>query len=128
MTDQSDRPWAFRDPRTTTHPDHPVMDDTSAAVLDDAVLRLTLLRSPLSFGDALAALHAKVSLLAELHASMPAAITAARDQDHTWQDIAHQLQTTPATARRRHHEIRTSDTGDSDMTRTGHDDEAPVQR
>jgi hypothetical protein len=78
------------------------MDDLSAAVLDDAVVRLTLLRSPLSLGDSLAELHAMVSLLAQLHASLLVTIAAARDQDHTWQDIARQLQMAPATARRRY--------------------------
>lgn len=71
MIDHSDGPWVFRDPWTTTHPDHPVMDDVSKAVLDDAVVQLTLLRSPLMLGDALAELHAMVSLIAELHASLP---------------------------------------------------------
>jgi len=81
------------------------MDDVSEAVLDDAVAQLTLLRSPLSLGDALAELHAMVSLRAELHASLPLTVAAARDQDHTWPDIARQLQITPATARRRYGEL-----------------------
>jgi hypothetical protein len=125
VTDDSEGPWNFRDPSTTTHPDHPMMDDVSAVILDDAVVRLTLLRSPLSLGDALAELHAMVSLLAQLHASLPATIAAAHDQDHTWQDIARQLQIAPATARRRYRESRTSETADSDVIRIGHDEESP---
>ena len=119
MTDQSNGPWAFRDPLTTTHPEHPVIDDVSAEVLNDAVTPLTLLRSPLSLYNALADLHAMASSLAELHASLPAAIAAARDQDHTWHDIARQLQITPATARRRYREARTSNTADSHVNIAG---------
>jgi hypothetical protein len=112
VTDNSDPPWALRDPWTTTHPDHPLNDEASAAVLDDAAEQLTLLRSPLALGDALAELHAKTSLLAELRASLPATVLTARDQDHTWHDIARQLQITPATARRRYgqHQRRTQTT------------------
>jgi hypothetical protein len=73
----------FPDPLTTTHPDHPVTDDVSAVIRDDAVTRLTLLWSPLSLGDAHAELHAVVSLLAELQVSLRATISSARDQDHS---------------------------------------------
>lgn len=127
MTDDSDRSWP-RDPWTATHPGHPVTDDASAVILDDAVVRLTLLRSPLSLGDALAELHAMVSLLAQLHATLPTTIAAAHDQDHTWQDIARQLQIAPTTARRRHRQPRTSETPDSDLMRTGQDEESPPHR
>lgn len=105
MNDHSDGPWAFRDPWTTTHPDRPVTDDVSAAILDEAIRLLTLFRSPLSLGDALAELHAMVSLLAELQNTVSATVATARDQDHTWQDIARQLQITPAAARRRYPRI-----------------------
>lgn len=105
MTDDSDGPWVLRDPWTATHPDHPEMDDVSATILDHAVVQLTHLRSPLMLGDALAELHAMVSLLAELHTSLPRTVAATRDQDHTWHDIASQLQITPASARRRHGEL-----------------------
>jgi hypothetical protein len=63
--------------------------------------------------------HAMVSLLAELQISLRATIAAARDQDHTWHDIARQLQITPATARRRYRETRTSDTADSHVNIAG---------
>lgn len=126
MTDHSAGPWAFRDPWTTTHPGRPVTDDVSAAILNDAVTLLTLLRSPLSLGDALAELHAMVSLLAELQSALPASVAAARDQGHTWRDIAHQLQITPASARRRYSETRTSNAPDSDVTRTHRDNEHPA--
>jgi hypothetical protein len=97
VSDHSDGPRSFRDPQSTTHPAHPVTDEVSAAILGDAVVQLTILRSPLSSGDALAELHATLSLLAELNASLPATVAAARDQDHTWHDIARQLEVTPAT-------------------------------
>ena len=43
------------------------------------------------------------SLLAQIHAWLPVAIASARNQRHTWTEIAEQLQITPAAARRRHH-------------------------
>ena len=90
------------DGRTTTHPGHPLVDDASAAVLDEAVVELTLLRSPMSLGDGLADLHAMVSLLAQLHEWIPLSVAAARNQDHTWDAIGRQLGVTATTARRRH--------------------------
>ncbi len=86
----------------STHPAHPLVDDASAAVLDEAVVELTLLRSPMSLGDGLADLHAMVSLLAQLHEWIPLSIVAARNQDHTWDAIGRQLGVTAPTARRRH--------------------------
>lgn len=91
-----DDPWA------PTHPGHPLVDDASAAVLDEAVVELTLLRSPMSLGDGLADLHAMVSLLAQLHEWIPLSVAAARNQDHTWDAIGRQLGVTATTARRRH--------------------------
>lgn len=102
MICSSDGPWAFTDPRTITHPGHALIDDYSAAVLDEATVELTLLRSPMQLGDCLADLHALVSLLAQIHAWLPGVVAAARDQGHSWSDIAGQLGVTPATARRRY--------------------------
>lgn len=101
-SDDTDGPWAFEDPWTITHPRHAVIDDYSAAVLEDAAVELTLLRSPMQLGDCLADLHAMVSLLAQLHAWLPMVVAGARDQGHTWADIAAQLGLTPAAARRRY--------------------------
>ena len=89
------------DPRRA-HPDGAVADAESEAVLEDAVVTLTLLRSPMRLGDALAELHATMSLLAEIHQRIPVVVAHARDQDHTWADIAAQLGVTASTARRRH--------------------------
>jgi hypothetical protein len=95
-------PWALDEPWTTTHPDCPFVDDASAAVLDEAVVELTLLRSPMSLGDGLADLHAMASLLAQLHAWMPLSVAAARKQEHTWEAIGRQLGVTATTAMRKH--------------------------
>lgn len=89
------------DPRRA-HPDRPVTDCASAAVLDEAVVTLTLLRSPMRLGDALAELHATMSLLAQIHERIPIVVGQARDQDHAWADIADQLGVSASTARRRH--------------------------
>jgi hypothetical protein len=101
-SDDPDGPWAFDDPWTTTHPDHPLIDDATAAVLEEATVELTLLRSPGLLGDGLADLHALTSLRAQLHTWIPLSVAAARDQGHSWEAIAHQLGVAPGTARRRH--------------------------
>jgi len=101
-SDDPDSPWAFADPWTLTHPDRPLVDDATAAVLEEATVELTLLRSPGLLGDGLADLHAMASLLAQLHARIPLSVSAARDQGHSWEAIAQQLDVAPATARRRH--------------------------
>lgn len=97
-----DSPWAFADPCSLTHSDRPVVDDDSASVMGEAIVELTLLRSPAALGDGLADIHAMVSLLAQLHAWLPIAVVSARAQDHSWAAIAGQLQVSPATARRRY--------------------------
>jgi hypothetical protein len=98
-------PGCRSDPSGTsiTHPGHPLVDDKTAVLIDQATVELTLLRSPAALGDSLADLHAMVSLLAQLHAWIPVAVAGARGQHHSWAAIAAQLQITPATARRRHH-------------------------
>ena len=100
--DDPDGPWAFTDPRTITHPRHALVDDASAALLDEAAVELTSLRSPMQLGDCLADLHAMVSLLAQIHAWLPMVVAAARDQGHSWHDIAAQLGVTADAARRRY--------------------------
>jgi hypothetical protein len=79
-----------------------VIDDDSAAVLDDATVELTLFRSPMLVGDCLAELHALVSLRAQIQARLRRVVAGAKDQGHTWGDIAAQLGVTPAEARRRY--------------------------
>ena len=101
ITEGTDGSWRFNDP-WRTHPRHAVTDDHSTAILEDAVVGLTLFRSPMRLGDGLAELHAMVSLLAQIHAWLPVVVAGARDQGHSWNDIAGQLGVTPAAARRRY--------------------------
>jgi hypothetical protein len=69
--DPDDGPF---DPWTITHADHPVVGDDGAAVLDAAIVALTLRRTPMALGDGLADLHAIVSLHAQLQAWLPVAV------------------------------------------------------
>jgi len=93
--------YADTDPRRT-HPRRPVIDEVTEAVLDEATVSLTLLRCPMRLGDALAELHATVSLAEQIKARLPVLVAAARDQDYGWDDIADQLGVTDATARARY--------------------------
>ncbi|MDQ6782481.1 MAG: hypothetical protein M3063_03335 [Actinomycetota bacterium] len=83
-------------------PERPHLDDEPTAIAEDAVVTLTLLRSPMWLGDGLADLHATVSLLAQLRARIPISVSDARSQGHHWAAIAAQLEVTPAAPRRRH--------------------------
>ena len=83
-------------------PPAPAVGDDTKAVLEEAVHTLTMLRSPMLEGDALAAIHATVSLIAQAQATLPNLIADARDQDHTWADIALQFGVTPTAAIARH--------------------------
>jgi len=78
------------DPRRP-YPPRPMLDDDSADVLDQAVAALVALRAPMHFGDAGADLHAVVSLIAEARDRLPRTVADARDQQHTWTEIARQL-------------------------------------
>jgi len=66
-------------------------DDDSASVVNEAIERLIVLRSPLYSGDAGAELHALVSLIAHAKKRLASVVTDARDQEHTWGEIARQL-------------------------------------
>lgn len=101
MATDNDTGRLGNDPRRRP-PRRAVIDDYSAAVLDEATLTLTLLRAPMHVGDALAELHATISLLAQIHERLPTIVAAARDQTHRWSDIAAQLGITTAEARRRY--------------------------
>lgn len=98
--------WSGNDPRRP-HPSHAVVDDATAAILDEATVTLTLLRSPMRLGDRLAELHALASLLAQIHQSLPDVVAQARDQGHNWGGIAEQLGVTAGSARRRYKLDRT---------------------
>lgn len=79
----------------------PRTDDDSRAVLSEALESLTLLRFPLSLGDATAELHCLASLIAEAKTLIPHAVAGARDQDHSWDEIATCLGIGTRTVRRR---------------------------
>lgn len=95
-TEPCDDPWAI------THRAHAHIDDDSAVIVKDAIVELTLARTPMALGDALAELHTMVSLLAQLHDWLPIGVASARNQGYAWADIASQLGVTASTARRRH--------------------------
>ena len=82
-------------------PTPPRIADDSAAVLAEALDSLGLMRFPLSLGDATAELHCLASLLEEAEARIPDAVADARDQDHSWEEIATCLGISPSVARRR---------------------------
>jgi hypothetical protein len=94
-------PWVPADPRrdeTTI----PYTDDATMTLIEQAVETLVLLRAPMSLGDAAATISVLVSLITEADSQLPDAVTDARDQDYTWDQIASRLGTTATTARRRY--------------------------
>ena len=95
-------PWAL-DPSVATYRAHPVVDRDSAWVLALAVSELASIRCPaLGMTDALADLHATVSLLRQARAFIADIVADARLQDRSWAEIATQLEIAPAVARRRY--------------------------
>jgi hypothetical protein len=93
--------WNVMDPRRS-YPAHPLVDAESAAVLEEAIHSLTMLRSPFFEGDALARLNVLGSLTDQAEALMADAVGQARAQECSWADIAAQLGVSTATARRRY--------------------------
>lgn len=100
MTDAATDRWALLDPRRR-YPNQPIVDDDTDEILHDAVDALIKRRAPMWFGDAGAALHALASLLAQITASLPDVVADARDQDHSWADIATLLDAPSAAATQR---------------------------
>ena len=79
----------------------PVVDDLSATILGEAIDTLGELRTPYWLGDSAVRLHALASLLKQGQALLPGAVTGARDQGLTWDQIGQLLGLTgPAAARR----------------------------
>jgi hypothetical protein len=78
------------DPRPA-YPTHAMVGEDSAGLLDEAVHALVILRAPMHHGDAGADLHALASLIAEANSRIPRVVADARDQLHTWTEIANQL-------------------------------------
>jgi hypothetical protein len=66
-------------------------DECSARVLDAAVDSLIKLRCPMHDGDSLAELHVLVTLVAQAKKRVPQVVGDARDEQHTWSEIACQL-------------------------------------
>jgi len=77
------------------HPTTPVVDDTSAAVLNDAMTSLAMLRHAGLLGDAVVRLHDLASLMAQADAALPDMVAEARDQDYTWTEIGDRLGLSP---------------------------------
>lgn len=95
-------PW-ISDPSIQTYPAHPLTDANSAWVLAQAVTELAIIRCPaLGMSDALADLHASVSVLRQGRAFLSQVVADARSQGRSWSEIAAQLQVSPASARRRY--------------------------
>ena len=96
-------------PLHLTTPDElpaPSLDSDSALVLNDAVDALARLRTPYWLGDSGVRLHTLASLIAEAQRQLPQAISDARDQELTWEEIAQLLNVSPSTAQRRTREWR----------------------
>lgn len=101
-TDCDTWPWISH-PSLQTYPAHPLLDSDSAWILAQAVAHLAAIRCPaLGLADAMADLHASMSLLRQGHAFLPDVVADARTQDRTWSEIAAQLGTSPAAAQRRY--------------------------
>ncbi|MHB8290645.1 MAG: hypothetical protein ACYDEY_15745 [Acidimicrobiales bacterium] len=100
----ADEPWPWiLDPSLQTYSTHPLVDADSAWVLAPAVGELASVRCPaLGMADALADLHATVSLLRQGRAFLPDVVADARAQDRSWVEIAAQLQITPTAVQRRY--------------------------
>ena len=94
MTIHGDDPWAVRDPWTQAHPVAPVVDEDTAAVLDEAIATLVLLRPPASSSDALAALNAVADLRAEVDHRLAAMVADALEHGFLWSEIGKQLSMT----------------------------------
>lgn len=95
-------PWIL-DPSVECYPARPLVDADSAWVLAKAVSDLSCIRCPvLGMTDALAELHATVSLLRQGRAFVPQVVADARAQDRSWIEIATQLEVAPGVAQRRY--------------------------
>jgi hypothetical protein len=86
----------------TTRRDHyesPHIGPDSAAVLEEALASLGMLRNPMGWlGDGGAEIQLLVSLMAEVERQLPKAVALARDQEYSWAEIGDLLGTTRAAA------------------------------
>jgi hypothetical protein len=81
--------------------DPPAIGEDSSRVLEHAVASLGTLRDLDWLGDATATIHLLASIITQAEHDLPGAIDLARQQDHTWFDIAQALGTSVGVARRR---------------------------
>ena len=80
----------------------PATGDDSLHVLNEAIEHLARLRTAYWLCDSAVHLHALASLIAHAGQLLPQAVHHARDQELTWTQIGELLNTTAATAARRH--------------------------
>lgn len=76
----------------------PHTDTDSAAVLDEALTSLGILRTLEQLGDSGTTLHLLASLHRQIQHRLPDAVADARDQDYTWAEIGDLLGITRAAA------------------------------
>jgi hypothetical protein len=80
----------------------PYTDECTAALVDEAVTCLVLMRAPMLLGDAGPAISVLVSLATEAEDRLFEAVASAREQGYTWDEIASRLGCSADTARRRY--------------------------
>ena len=73
----------------------------TAAIVDEAVTALVLLRAPMLLGDSGPAISVLASIAAQSEDLLFDAVADARDQGYTWREIADRLACSKRTARRR---------------------------
>jgi hypothetical protein len=100
-------PCHLLEPPIFTHPGHPLVDDNSAVLIDQATVELTPLRSPTALGDGPAHLNAMVSLLAQLRLDphrrrqrLLATPLLGRDRGPARRDLRHRQAPSPRPAHR----------------------------
>lgn len=80
---------------------HPYLDEESLALVDGAVVSLTVLRGARATDEG-AVLSVLASLISEAQGRLPDAVADARDRGHSWAEIATRLATSAPTLRRRY--------------------------
>jgi hypothetical protein len=91
----------MREPRRD-HYIAPTTGEDSRAALDAAIESLGKLRGLEWVGDAAVTLHLLASLITEARSRLPRAVADARDQDHSWGQVADLLGVTRASAWQRY--------------------------
>ena len=94
-------PWQFSDPRRD-EATVPYTDADTGDLIDEAVDSLVTFRCPLGQGDAGVTLSCLVSLIDEATSRLCDTIADARDQDYSWDEIAHRMARSVLSTRRRY--------------------------